>query len=119
MITQLTYRIYRNSLFASYCTFKKEVFRLRAVKNGGIKKNVLLHDIDLFDVPEGKYFFGPRANDLAVVLCRHLDQRRLAVDEPVWQHHGVVVLVLKSDFKLSSIRYNKKGHSNNNIVTLF
>jgi hypothetical protein len=59
---------------------------LRAVKNGGNKKNVLLHDVHLSGVTKGKYFFSHQANDLALVLYRHLNQRHLAEDEPVWQH---------------------------------
>ena len=63
----------------------------------GSRKNVFLHDIHLLGVTEGEDFFGPWANDLSAVLRRHLDQRHLAVDEPVGQHHRVIVLVLKSN----------------------
>lgn len=55
-----------------------------------------LHDVDLFCVAERKDFFGSGANDLAIVLVGHLEERDLAIDEPVGQHHGMVVLVQRS-----------------------
>ena len=78
-----------------------------------------LHDVDLFGVAEGKNFFGSWADDLAIVLGGHLDERVLAVDEAVRKHHRVVVLVQRSsgnEAEQSRLRAVSEGKRGSQVV---
>ena len=52
-----------------------------------------LHDVDLFQLRERINFLRSRANDPPVVLHRHSHNGLFAVNEPVRQHHRLIILV--------------------------